>query len=84
MRLSHCSLLMVLSIALGLFVFAGKGTADDLSDPNAPSEDQSVPGEEKSAQSERQSMKVLRVDVRGNQVISTTAVLNNINTKPHI
>ncbi|MBI3999630.1 MAG: outer membrane protein assembly factor BamA [Candidatus Omnitrophica bacterium] len=75
---------MVLSIALGLFVFAGKGTADDLSDPNAQSEDQSVPAEEKSAQPEKQSMKVLRVDVRGNQVISTTAVLNNMKTRPGI
>ncbi len=39
---------------------------------------------QQAAQSEKRNLKVIRIDVRGNQVINTSTVLNNMKTRPGV
>ncbi|MBI4394577.1 MAG: outer membrane protein assembly factor BamA [Candidatus Omnitrophica bacterium] len=75
MRLSRFFLLVACA-AFEFFVLTTSLAAQP-SDQAASSDEQAPPQEER-------SMKVIRIDVRGNRVISTTAVLNQMKTRPGV
>ncbi len=79
MRFSRSFSAVLMALAFWLMVFHRVGTAQPEEKNETQSEQQNQP-EQKSQPAEK-NLKVIRIDVHGNQVINTSTILNNMKTR---